>query len=588
MMRWIIRSSLKFRFLVIAFAGAMMYFGLGQLRDMPVDVFPEFAPPIIEIQTPTVGLTAAEVESLVTVPLEDALNGIPGLDVMRSQSVPDLSSIELVLQPGTDLLRARQLVQERLTTVTPTLPTWASPPFMMPPKSATSRVMMIGLSSDEIPLIEMSTIAYWKIRQRLLRVPGVVNVAIWGERLQQLHVRVDPKKMQQRNVSLEHVMEVTSKATDAGLLRFSTGALIGTGGFIETPNQRIGIQHVLPVITPEQLAQVPLQKGSGDTRIGHVANVLEGSMPLIGDAVINDGPGLLLVVEKFPGANTLEVTRGVESALDKLRPGLPGITMDSTIFRPATFIEMAIHNLAIALLIGCALVVLVLFSFLYEWRTALISLVAIPLSLVAAVLVLDVRGATINTMVLAGLVVAVGVVVDDAIIDVENILRRLRLRRAHGDDISTARVILDASMEVRTAIFYATLINVLAVVPVFFMESLAGAFFKPLAMSYALAVLVSMVVALTVTPALGLILLSRAPLDRPESPLVRWLQRGYRASLERIVDKPLPSLVAVGLIFVMGIAVWPRLGESLFPAFKERDFLMHWVSKPGTSLPEER
>ncbi|HYY45272.1 MAG TPA: efflux RND transporter permease subunit, partial [Actinomycetota bacterium] len=428
---------------------------------------------------------------------------------------------------------------------------------------------------------------YWKIRQRLLRVPGVVNVAIWGEHLDQLLVPVDPKRMRQRGVSLEQVMEATSKATDAGLLQFSTGHFIGTGGFIDTPNQRIGIQHVLPVVTPKQLAEIPIQKGRGGARIGDVANVREGSMPLIGDAVINGGPGLLLIVEKFPGANTLDVTRGVDAALDIMRPGLPGITMDSHIFRPATFIDMAIHNLAIALLIGCALVVLVLFSFLYEWRTALISLVAIPLSLVAAGLVLDLRGATINTMVLAGLVVAVGVVVDDAIIDIENILRRLRLQRKEGRDISTARIVLEASLEVRSAIFYATLINVLAVVPVFFMTSLSGSFFRPLAMSYALAVLVSMLVALTVTPALAFVLL-RDHEGRRESPLVGWLQRGYNAALSRIVDRPLPSLIAVCMTFLLGIVVWPQLGESLFPAFKERDFLMHWISKPGSSLPEER
>ncbi len=253
---------------------------------MPVDVFPEFAPPRVEIQTPSLGLSAEEVESLVTVPLEQALNGVDGLELMRSKSVPDLSSIELLFKPGTDELRARQLVQERVATVVSTLPTWAAPPVMMPPVSATGRVMKIGMSSKNVSLIDMSMIAYWTIRARLLRVPGVANVAIWGERIKMPQVQVDPERMRAHDVSLDEVMETTADALDVGILQFSNGAVIGTGGFIETPNQRLGIRPRLGrSSSAEDLAQVPIgdQKKSDGTplRLSDVANVVEDTWPLI-------------------------------------------------------------------------------------------------------------------------------------------------------------------------------------------------------------------------------------------------------------------------------------------------------------------
>ncbi|MGH3926073.1 MAG: efflux RND transporter permease subunit, partial [Pseudonocardiaceae bacterium] len=351
-MRWIVGSSLKLRFIVVAIAATMMYFGLAQIRDMPVDVFPEFAPPRVEIQTPSLGLSAGEVESLVTVPLEQAMQGVEGLDEIRSKSVPQLSSIQLIFEPGTDLLKSRRLVQERTDAVTSQLPTWASPPFMIQPLSATSRVMKIGLSSTERSLIEMSMISYWTIRERLLRVPGVANVAIWGERLQMLQVQTEPERLEAHDVSMEQVMTATSQALDAGLLQFSTGSLIGTGGFVETPNQRLGIRHVQPITTPAELAQVAVAEKDGTTvRLQDVANVVEDHQPLIGDAVINEGPGLMLIVEKLPWGNTLDVTRGVEQAMAELAPGLSGIEVDTTIFRPATFVEMSIDNLGRAMLL---------------------------------------------------------------------------------------------------------------------------------------------------------------------------------------------------------------------------------------------
>ena len=588
MMRWIIRSSLRFRYLVV-FAGAvLMVFGSGGVRDTPVDVFPEFAQPRVEIQTPSLGLSAAEVEQLVTVPLEQSLQGLPDLETIRSKSVPQLSSIQLLFERGTDQLHARQLVQERIEAVTPTLPTWSSPPFMIQPLSSTSRVLKIGLSSNRLSLIEMSTIAYWKIRARLLQVPGVANVPIWGERLQQMHVQVDPRKLRENGVSLISVMDTTADALDAGLLKFSDGALIGTGGFVDTPNQRLNIRHVLPIATPADLARVTIEKENGKRLLlGDVATLVEDHQPLAGDAVINDGPGLMLIVEKLPWANTLDVTRGVEQAMDEMRPGLPGMEVDTTIFRPATFIELSLDNLTKALLIGALLVVLVLGAFLFEWRAAVISVVAIPLSLTAAALVLYARGATINVMVLAGFVIALGVVVDDAIIDVQNVVRRLRESRREGSRKSAFAVVLEASLEVRGPIVYATLIIVAAMVPIFFLTGLTGAFFQPLAFSYVLAVGASLVVALTVTPALCLMLLPRSPLERRGSPLERWLERGYERALQRIVPRPRLAYVTVVLTVAAGLAVTPFLGQSLLPSFKERDFLMHWLTAPDTSGPEE-
>jgi len=586
-MRWIVRSSLQFRHLVVAGAVAMMVLGVASLPSMRVDVFPEFAPPRVVIQTICVGLSTSDVEQLVSVPLEQALNGIQGLEDMRSRSVPQLSSIELLFSQNTDELRARELVQERLATVATSLPTWAAPPVMLAPVSATGRAMHIGMTSKTRSLIDMSMTAYWTVRARLLQVPGVANVAIWNERLQMMTVQVEPQKLRDKGATLDQVMETTADAVDSGLLRFSSGSVIGTGGAIESPNQRVSVQHILPIITPGDLAKVPLiDSPGGAVRLGDVAQVKEDHQPLFGDAVVNGEPGLLLVVEKLPWANSLKLTSGVEDAIKELQPGLSDITFDTKVFQQADFVRLAIHNLTQALVLGFLLVVVILALFLFEWRVALISLLTIPLSLMATMLVLYWRGATINTMTLAGLVIALGAVVDDAIIDVENIVRRLRQNRLAGSDRSTASVILEASLEVRSPIVYATLIIVAAAIPVFLLQGLTGAFFRPLALSYTLAIVASMFVALTLTPAMTLILLRNARIERHQSPLVTWLQAGYTRLLRRIIGRPRAAYAAFGLVTVLGVGVYPMLGQSLFPAFQERDFLMHWVAVPGTSDTE--
>src|SRR6266542_4089855 len=356
MMHSIIRSSLNLRFLVVVLALALIVLGVGQLRTAPVDILPEFSQPYVEIQTEALGLSAPEVEQLVTLGLEqDLLNGVPWLDSIRSESLPGLSSILLVFEPGTDILRARQLVSERLAQAF-ALPHVSKPPNMIQPLSSSSRFMIVGLSSKNLSLIQMSVLARWTIGPRLMGVPGVANVAIWGQRDRQLQVQVDPKRLQENKVSMLQVLETTGNALWVSSLSFIEASTPGTGGFIDTANQRLGIRHLLPIITAEGLAQVPVEDST--LRLGDVANVVEDHQPLIGDAITNDGPSILLVVEKFPGANTVEVSQGVEEALAAMKPGLTGIAVDSSIYRPASFVEQAISNLSLALIIGCVLLVL--------------------------------------------------------------------------------------------------------------------------------------------------------------------------------------------------------------------------------------
>ena len=589
MFRWIIGSSLRFRFLLLALAAALLGFGSQELRKMPVDVFPEFAPPKVEIQTEGPGMTAAEVEELITIPMEEALRGTPNVDVIRSASVLALSQVTVLFKMGTDLMDARQRVQERVKLGISSLPQSAGMPIILQPLSSTSRVMKIGLSSKTHDLMDLSMIAYWTIKFRLLSVPGVANIPIWGEKIKSLQVQVDPGRMRAHDVTLEEVMETTSDALDFGLLRYTQAAKTRIDGMLDTPNQRLVIHFDSPVFSPEHLAEVSVaskNRRKNPPRLNEVAAVKWDTWPLIGDAVIDDGVGLMMIVEKLPWANTLEVTRGVEKVLAELKPGLPGIEIDSTIFRPATFIEQAMGNLTFALISGLVLVIVVLGAFLYEWRVALISAIAIPLSLTTAALVLYHLGATLNTMVLAGFIVALGDVVDDAIIDVENIVRRLREHRLTGDGRSIARVIIDASLEVRTAIVHATLIIVLTVTPVFFMGGLGGSFFAPLALAYFIAMFSSMVVALTVTPALCFMLVGRRSIQQRESPLLPPLKRAYQALLSRAVRTPRTVYAGALVVVIAGLGVFPFLGHTLLPTFKERDFLMHWVPPEGTSHPE--
>jgi len=587
MMRWIVGASLKFRLMTVAVATALLVVGISQLNDMPMDVLPEFGPPTVEVQTEALGLSAAEVEQLVTVPMEqDLLNGVAFLDDIRSESVPGLSRVLLIFEPGTDLFKARQVVAERLTQAH-ALPNVSKPPQMLQPLSSTNRVMMIGISSKTVSPIEMSVLARWTIEPTLMGLPGVANVSIWGQRDRQLQVQVDPEKLRERGVSLLQVIDTTGNALWVSPLTFLEASTPGTGGLIDTSNQRLGVYHVSPIVTAPDLAEVSVE-GAKNTklRLGDVAKVTEDHQPLIGDALTDNGPGLLLVVEKFPNASTLDVTRQVESAIDEMRPGLSGLDFDTTAYRRASYIEKSIDNLALALIIGALLGVLLIGALFFRLRTALIAIAAIPLPLVAAALVLYAFGTTMNAIVLAGLVAALALVIDDAVIGVQSIERRLRDQRLQPNGKSTAAVILDATLEMRGPSAYATLIIALVCVPIFFMEGVAGSFFPDVAGAYLLALVASMVVALTVTPALCILLLPRIPFERGQSPLVRWLKHGYARALSWATRRPRGVYLATGALIVAALVAVPFLSSSLLPTFKEQQLLIRWNGPPGTSLPE--
>ncbi len=577
MLRWLVSLSLRHAGVVVVLTAVLVAVGARAVRSAPFDVFPEFAPPLVEIQTEAPGLSALEVESLVSVPIESALTGVPNVATIRSKSVLGLSSVVLILDPSADLMPARQLVQERLARITRNLPAAANAPVLLSPLSSLSRALKIGLTSAQLSQMELSTVAVWTIRPRLMAVPGVANVAIWGQRDRQLQVLVQPDRLRANAVSVDDIIAAAR-----------SGVSVDTGGFIDTPNQRLAIAHRGAVSSVRDLERIAVrERGGAAIRLGDVAEIVESFPPPIGDAVINTKPGLLLIVEKQLGANTLEVTRGVDAALASLKPALGGIDVDATIFRPATFIEMSLANLNRALLIGCALVVLVLIAFLADWRTALISSVAIPISLLGAAWVLRYQGGTFDTMVLAGLVIALGEVVDDAIIGVENVVRRLRLNREAPAPRPILSVVLDASVEVRSAVVYGSLIVVALFLPVFTLEGLAGAFFRPLALSYVFAILASLLVALTLTPAMALLLLARR--STPAEPrLVTALKRRYRALLLRVVDRPARAGLTLAILLAGTAAAFPFLGEELLPNFREYDFLMHWVEKPGASVEASR
>ena len=585
----ILAASLRFRVLVVLAAAAVVVVGVTQLRRAPVDVLPEYRLPYVEVHTESLGLSVSEVESLLTVPLEqDLLNGVKGVETIRSDSVAGLSSIVLTFERGTNILSARQLVNERLSQPQ-AIPTVSKPPQMLQPVSAENRVMMIGLSTDRLSAIDLSVLARWTIRPRLMGIPGVANVAIWGNRDRQLQVQVDPARLAHNDVTLRQIIETTGNAQLVSPLTFLDASTPGTGGFIDGPNQRLSVRHVLPFGEPRELAQVPIEDSRH--RLGDVATIVEDHQPLIGDAVVKGGAhgnGLMLVVEKLPGASTLEVTRRIDDAVAELRQGLRGVRMETSVFRPASFIRSAIDHVALALAIAGALVLLAFAAFLRRWRAVFVSAIAVPLSLVAAALVLDLTGATINALVIAGLAVAIGVVVDDAAGDVHDIQRRLEHRPWVGGGTRAAGAVLAASLQRRSAMGYATLVVLLVALPVFFLGGLDGAFLHPMALGYVLAVLASMVVALTVTPALSLLVFTRRPPRRKARGrgLGGALTRRHDRVLARFAASPRPALLTAAGLAVIGIALVPLLGSALRPSFKDRDLLVRWDATPSTSLPE--
>ena len=575
MLKKLIYTAVNARIFVLLIALALIVFGLNTIKEAPLDVFPEFAPIKVEIQTEAPGLSSLEVEQLISLPLEQAVNGTPQLKTLRSKSVLGLSSVVMLFEEGTNLSEARNAVQERLSLASSRLPVVAKPPVMLPALSSLSRMLKIGVSSKKLNQMEISSLVMWTIRPRLMSVPGVANVAVWGQRDKQLQVLVNPEKLRASGITIAQILKATGDASS-----------IEAGGFVDSPNQRIAIRHTNLKTQPEDLAKTVVDfKNGAPILLGDIAEIVIGYPLPIGDAVINHGDGLLLIVEKHPNANTIEVTNNIEAAIAELKPGLQDLDIDSTIFRPATFIERAIQNLQHALLLGALMVALILMIFLRNKRAAFISICAIPLSLISAVLVLTAFNISMNTMVIAGLVIALGEVVDDAIIDVENIIRRLKLNQLLDSPKSKLDVIVTASLEVRSAVVYATMIVMVVFLPVLFLDGIAGAFFKPLATAYLLAILASLLVALIVTPALSFILLD-ADSEEKELQLITWLIAQYRHLLYKVLLKP-KKVIIITLAAFLSIGVSALfLGSEFLPAFKETDFLMHFLERPGASIEQ--
>ena len=578
-MDWIIGSGLRFGRLVVALAIGLTVIGIAQLRSAPVDVYPEFMPPSVEIQTEALGLSAAEVEQLITLGLEqDLLNGVPWLDRIHSSSMPGLSVIDLTFQPGTDLYAARQQVQERLTQAH-ALPNVGSPPIMIQPTAAAGRIAMIRLSSSSVSPIDMSVLARWKIKPRLMGVPGVANVAIYGQRDRQLQVQVDPKKLRAEHVTLTQLIETAGNALWVSPLTFVEASTPGTGGFFESANQRLSVQHISPISTPRQLAAVPVQD-AGKLRLGDVANVIEDHQPLIGDAVPDGQPSLFLVIEKFPGADTLKVTRDVEAAMADMTPGLKGIAVDTQGYRPASFVEAALRNVGWVALIGFMLLIALLLAMFGSWRAALIGAVVLPVSLTTAAFVLYLQGTTFTTITLLGLAAAVCIVVDDVITDI-NAARGITAEGADGE--APVRAAFSA---VRGPLVFATLAMLLGTVPFLFLGSVVTAFSSPLVLAFALAVLSSMVVSFLLTPTLGVLLL-RGRGERRPGPLTRGTRRIFDRGFAAIA-RPGRAWALAGVLVLALLAIIPQAtGNSpLLPALQDRNLLLHVQALPGTSLIE--
>lgn len=592
-MRRIIELSLRYRLIVLGLAVGTIVLGVALLPRAPIDAIPEITPPYVEVQTEALGLSAEEVEQLITVPLEaDLLNGVAWLDSIESESIQSLSSIVLTFEPGTDPIRARQMVSERLTQAH-ALPNVSRPPVMLQPLSSSNRLMMVSLSSDDLSLIEMSVLARWNIRPRLMGVSGVANVAIWGQRERQLQVIVDPERLDRAGISLDDVVETTGNALWVSPLTFLEASTPGTGGFVDTPNQRFGIQHVFPIDSADDLARVSLENTEGEVasgvRLGDVAEVREDHQPLIGDAILDSGPGLLLVIEKFPEANTLAVTRDVEDALAAMAPGLSGVEIDSTVFRQATFLEAATDNLTVSVLLGLILAAIVVTGLFLSWRAALISLVAMVTSLTLAGLVLLLAGATINAMVVAGFAAAVTIVVDEAIIGATAILRR----NSNGelDTRSWGTFVHETILRARSPMAYATLIIVLAFVPLLMIGGPTGAFVPSLLAAYVVALIAATIVGFTVAPALAYLLLRPDAGETTPSAMATRIHGAYDALLTRLLRHANPALVvvgatAVGVVVIFGFSMAPKISSAGIPVFEERELLVHWNGPPGTSHTE--
>jgi CzcA family heavy metal efflux pump len=579
MLQAIVQFSLRFRGVVLTLACMLLGYGLWVAGHAKLDVFPDFVPPQVTVQTEAPGLAPEQVETLVTRPIENAINGLGNQESLRSETIQGLSVITLVFKAGTDIQIARQMLGEKLAEISGTLPSGVKPPKLSPLVSSTMDLLKIGLKSERLSPMQLRTFADWTLKPRLLAVPGVAKCSVFGGEVRQLQVQVHPEQLVARGLALSDVLNAA---------RASTG--VRGGGFVETANQRIVIQAEGQLQTPEELGEVIVTTGpnGAPVRLKDVATVAYGAEPKVGDTNIMEGGGVLLTMSSQFGANTMDTTRLLEAALEDLKPVIAreGITLYPRLHRPATFIEVSLQHIRASLLLGAGLVAIVLFLFLGHVRTALISLAAIPLSLLAAVIVLDRMGVTLNTITLGGLAIAIGEVVDDAIIDVENILRRLRENSALAQPRATHEVILSASLEVRSAVVYATFIVALVFLPVLTLTGLQGSFFAPLAKAYILAILASLVVALTVTPALTLLFFRRGAKGAEAPRLQSFLRRRYERLLQMVARHPWPVMTAVVLFVVVALSRVSTLGGEFLPEFREGHFVLQVALAPGSSLTE--
>ncbi|MDE2419658.1 MAG: efflux RND transporter permease subunit [Gammaproteobacteria bacterium] len=573
----IIRHALRYRTVVLILALLLIVWGVFDLGQARYDVFPEFAPPQVVIQTESPGLPPEAVESLVSQPLENALNGVEGLATLRSNSIQGLSVITATFDAGSDIYRDRQAVAERLSAASSQLPTGVSAPLMTPLTSSTSTLLVIGLLSDQRSLMDVRTLADWTVKQRLLAVPGVAKVSVFGGDVREFQIQIDPTRLLRYGVSVTEVLDAARKATG-----------VRGAGFIDNSNQRLTLRSEGQAINSAALAKTVLRRDHGASlSIGDVATVIEASEPPIGAASFAGKPAVQLMISEQYGANTLEVTRRVEAAIAELTPLLEREQVQlKPIFRPADFIEHATGNVTQSLLLGSILVVIILALFLANVRTALISLSAIPLSLLTATLVLKGMNQSLNTMTLGGLSIAIGLLVDDAVITVENIFKRLRENRESASQRSAFNVILMATLEVRSAVVYATLAIGLVFLPVLGLSGLAGRLFSPLALSYLIATLASLVVALTVTPALCLMLLPQASTHATETHFEKRLKAAYAKALGFIEKHFQPIIVGLIILLLLTLAAIPFFGGGFIPELKEGHFIVHMSAVPGTSLAE--
>lgn len=577
MMSSLVKFAIRFSGVIISLSCLIVFYGIYTLSIANLDVFPEFSPTQIIIQTESPGLSAELVESLVSQPIETSIAGSVGIISMRSQSIPGLSIVTVIFNEKTDIYRNRQIIAERLATLANRLPQGITP-NITPLTSSASTVLGVGLTSDARSLMELRTLVDWTVVPHLLAIPGVADVNVFGGEIRQYQIQVDPAKLTRLGISLQQVMDATTKATG-----------VRGAGFIENNNQRIIINTEGQTLTTATLAKAMLTYKNGQTiHLGDVAEVVEGAAPSIGAAAINGKTGIYLSVQGQLGANTNAVTEAIEGSLKALKPTLVAehVQLHEGLFRPANFIETAIDGVRTDILIGSVLVITVLFLFLFNARTAFISATAIPISLLTAIIVLGQFNIGLNIMVLGGLAIALGEVVDDAIIDTENIFRRLRENRLLAAPMAIYKVVYNASMEVRSSVVYATVIVVLVFMPLLTLGGVAGKLFAPLGFAYIAAILASLLVALTLTPALCYLLLGHAKLESEDSPMIRVIKRGYIKLLYRI-EKQYKLIIGLSAIIIaLGLGILPLFKSQFIPNLHEGHFIMHMTALPGTSEQE--